>query len=49
MRWAGHVVLKGQGRNTYRILMVKLEGKRQLGKFRRRWEDKFKTGLDGME
>jgi hypothetical protein len=36
---------KGEGRNAYRVLVVKLEGKRQLGKFRHRREDNIKTAL----
>ena len=36
MRWAGHVALMGQGRGVYRVLIGKPEGKRQLGRPRRR-------------
>jgi hypothetical protein len=36
MRWAGHVVRRGEKRNAYRILMRKPEGKRPLGKPRYR-------------
>jgi hypothetical protein len=38
-------------RNTYRILVGKPEGKRPLGKPRRRWMDNFKMeiGWDGMD
>jgi hypothetical protein len=39
MRWAGHVVRMGEERNVYRVLMGKPEGKRPLGRPRRRWED----------
>jgi hypothetical protein len=39
MRWAGHVALIGETRNAYRILVVKPEGKRPLGRPRRRWVD----------
>jgi hypothetical protein len=39
MRWAGHVARMGEERNVYRVLMVKPEGKRLLGRPRRRWED----------
>jgi hypothetical protein len=28
MRWAGHVACMGEGRNVYRVLMGKLEGKK---------------------
>jgi hypothetical protein len=32
MRWAGHVARMGEKRNAYRLLVVKAEGKRPLGK-----------------
>jgi hypothetical protein len=37
MRWASHVALMGEKRNTYRLLVGKPEGKRPLGRPRRRW------------
>ena len=39
MRWAGHVAHMGEGRNVYRVLIGKPEGRRPLGRPRRRWED----------
>jgi hypothetical protein len=39
MRWAGHVALIGEEIKVYRILVEKPEGKRPLGRPRRRWED----------
>jgi hypothetical protein len=45
MRWAGHVVRRGEGRNVYRILMGKPESKRPLERPRRRWEDGIKMNL----
>jgi hypothetical protein len=45
MRWAGHVARMGEGRNVYRILLGKPEGKRPLGRPRRRWEDGIKLDL----
>jgi hypothetical protein len=39
VRWAGHVARLGEKRNAYRILAGKPEGKRPLGRTRRRWED----------
>jgi hypothetical protein len=45
MRWAGHVALMGEERNVYRVLMGKPEGKRPLGKSRRRWEDGIRMDL----
>jgi len=45
MRWAGHVARMGERRGIYRILMRKPEGKRQLGRPRRRWENNIKMYL----
>jgi hypothetical protein len=45
MRWAGNVARMGEGRNVYRVLVVKPEGKRPLGRSRRRWEDGMKMDL----
>jgi len=45
MRWAGHVAHMGQRRGVYRGLMGKPEGKRPLGRPRRRWDDNIKMGL----
>jgi hypothetical protein len=39
MRWAGHVAHRGEGRDLYRVLMGKPEGKRQLERPMRRWDD----------
>jgi hypothetical protein len=35
----------GEGKNVYRILVGKLEGKRPIGRPRRRWEDGLKMDL----
>jgi hypothetical protein len=45
IRWAGHVARMGEKRNAYRILVGKPEGKRPLGKPRRRWEGNIKIDL----
>jgi hypothetical protein len=45
MRWAANVVCMGEGRGVYRVLVGKPEGRRSLGRRRRRWEDNIKTGL----
>jgi hypothetical protein len=45
VRRAGHVARMGETKNAYRILMGKLEGKRQLGRPRRRWLDNIKMNL----
>jgi hypothetical protein len=44
MRWAGHVAGIGEKRNAYRLLVGKPEGKRPLGRPRRRWVDNI--GMD---
>jgi hypothetical protein len=36
MRWAGHVARMGEGRGVYRVLIGRPEGKRPLGRPRRR-------------
>jgi hypothetical protein len=53
MRWAGHVARMGK-RNAYRILVGKPEGKRPLGRSRRRGVENIKIdlreiGWDGMD
>ena len=45
LRWAGHVACMEQSRNTYRVLVGKPEGKRPLGRPRRRWEDNIRMDL----
>ena len=45
MRWAGHVARMGGGRGVYRVVVGKPEGKRPLGRARRRWEDNIKMDL----
>ena len=45
LRWAGHVARMEQSRNAYRVLVGKPEGKRPLGRPRRRWEDNIKMDL----
>ena len=45
MRWAGHVARLGEDRGVNRVLVRKPEGKRSLGKPRRRWEDNIKMYL----
>jgi hypothetical protein len=45
MRWAGHVARRGEKRNAYRILVGEPEGKRTLGRSRRRWVDNIKMDL----
>jgi hypothetical protein len=45
MRWTGHVAHMGEGRGVYRVLVGRPEGKRPLGRPRRRWEDNIKMYL----
>ena len=45
MRWAGHVARMGEGRGVHRVLIGKPEGKRPLGRPRRRWEDNINMDL----
>jgi hypothetical protein len=45
MRWAGHVARMGDKRNVYRLLVGKPEGRRPLGRPRRRWIDDIKMNL----
>ena len=39
MRWAGHVAHMGEERGVYRVFVGKPEGRRPLGRPRRRWVD----------
>ena len=45
MRWAGHVARMGEERGAYRVLVGKPEGKRPLGRPRRRWVDNIRMDL----
>jgi hypothetical protein len=52
MKWAGHVARMGKKSGAYRVLVWRSEGKRTLGRPRRRWENNIKmdvreTGIDG--
>ena len=54
MRWAGHVARMGASRGVYTVLVGTPEGKRPLGRPRRRWEDNIKmdlqeVGCEGMD
>jgi len=42
---AGHVERTGERRVAFKVLMGKSEGKRPLGRRRRRWEDNIKMDL----
>jgi hypothetical protein len=45
MRWARHVARMGEKRKAYRLLVGKPEGKRQLGRLRRRFVDNIEMDL----
>jgi hypothetical protein len=46
MRWVGHVARMGEMRNEYNILVGRPDGKRILGKPRRKWEDNIRIDVD---
>ena len=45
MKWAGHVARMGEDRGVHRVLVGKPEGKRPLGRPKRRWENNIKMDL----
>jgi hypothetical protein len=45
MRWARHVGRMGEKRVVHRVLVGKPEGKRPLGRPKRRWEDNIKMDI----
>ncbi|KAJ4433939.1 hypothetical protein ANN_16258 [Periplaneta americana] len=45
LRWAGHVARMGESRDAYRVSVGRPEGKRPLGRPRRRWEGNIKMDL----
>jgi hypothetical protein len=49
MRWAGHVARMGETRGVYSVLAEKPEGKRPLGRPRRRWEDNIKADIQEVK
>jgi hypothetical protein len=49
MRWARYVARIGEKRNACRILVEKPQGKRPLGRPRRRWVDNIKKDLREIE
>jgi hypothetical protein len=48
MRWAGHVALMGEKINAYRLLVEKPQGRRPLGRPRRRM-DLVEVGWGGVD
>jgi hypothetical protein len=49
MRWAGHVTRTELGRGVCRVLVVRPEGRRPLGRPRRSWKDNIKMDLKEIE
>jgi hypothetical protein len=49
MRWAGHVARVREESGVCRVLVWRLEGKRPLGRPRRKWEDNIKMDLRETE
>jgi len=54
MKWAENVARIGERRGVYRVLVGKPEGKRPLGRPRRRWEENInmdlqEVGCGGMD
>jgi hypothetical protein len=45
MRWAGHVARMREKKNVYRLMVGKPEGRRPLGRPRRRWIYNIKIDL----
>jgi len=48
MRWAGYVACMGEERGVYRVLVGKLDGKKPLGRPRRRWVDNIRMDVQEM-
>ena len=49
MRWAGHVERMGEMKDADRVLVGMPEGRRPLGRPRRRWEDNIKVDLQEVD
>jgi hypothetical protein len=45
IRWAGHVACMGEKKGVHKVLVEKPEGKRPLGKPRRKWKDNIKMDV----
>jgi hypothetical protein len=48
MIWAGHVALMGEVKYEYKTFVGKLEGKKPVGRHRRRWKDNIRKNLRGI-
>jgi hypothetical protein len=49
IRWAGYISRMGEKKNAYRIVVGKPEGKRPLGRQKRRWVDNNKIDIRETE
>ena len=49
MWWVCHVARMGEGRGVHTVLVGNPEGKRPLGRPRRRWKDNIKMDLQEVE
>jgi hypothetical protein len=49
IRWAEHVARMGEERGVHKVLVGKPEGKRPLGRPRRRWEDTIRWMFRKLE
>ena len=48
MRWVGHVARMGEEKGAYRVLLGKPEGRRPLGRPRRRWVNNIRMDLQEL-
>jgi hypothetical protein len=48
-KWAAYAARMGENRNAYKLLVGKPEGKRPLGRPRRRWVDNIRMNLGEVE
>ena len=48
MRWTGHVARMDEESRVYRVLVGEPEGRRPLGRPRRRWVDNIRTDLQDV-
>ena len=49
MRWVGHIARMVEDTGVHRVLVRKPEGKRPLGRPRRKWDDNIKMDLQEIE
>ena len=49
MRWTGHVARMGDRKGTFEVLVGRPQGRRPLGRIRRKWGDNSKMDLQLVE